>query len=547
MKFPRTILVYFLLIGGSFVFVWPFLWMAGTSVKIDREMFSEQMKLLPGTPVPAVRSPYIDTRYFPAPSGAMQKALLSSMERQLAQMDYAWPDGVDRAAAIKQTARGLLRKLQNTEPDEFWKASVDVMEAEAAKRLDKEGIDEVVRQVYRSFAIGQLRARSYDLQDDQLVPAENAASIWEIGGNAGATLVQHAGDKDPYAELHYDFSKGGDTVILSQTFATTFPVERLHQLQFYYRSDDSWHAVTAYVEKLGVRYKATRTVDLGDIRWGIAMWQEPGPDDLTNKVRNWILLKETGRGAQLESDPHRIKVTIVMKRTGQLGAWLAKIRRSYRKTLDYIPFWRYVETSLFLVILSIVGTMFSCSLVAYSFARLQWPGRSFCFLLMLGTMMIPGQVTMIPYFAIIRTLGWYNTLLPLWVPHFFAAAFNVFLIRQFMKGIPRDLEDAAKIDGCGFLRIYWSIMLPLIRPALATIAILTFMSTWNDFMGPLIYLSDQRLYPLSFGLYALNVEAGGDFGMMMAGSLLMTLPVIATFFFAQKYFLQGLTLTGMKG
>ena len=546
MKSFRTLLIYFLLIGGSLVFVWPFLWMAATSMKIDREMFSEQMKLMPSTPLPAMHSPYIDTRTFAAPHGAVQKALLAAMERHLSQMNYPWPGDVDHEAAIKQTARGLLKKLHDTVPDKFWKEPPDVMEADIWKRLDNQGIDEVVHQIYRSFAIGQLRARSYDLQEDQLVAPTQVSSIWNIGGNAGANLVEHADEKDPYAELHYDFSKG-DTVTLSQTFTTTFPIARLHQLQFYYRSDDSWHPVVVYVEKLGVRYEATRTVDLGDIRWGIAIWQEPGPDDTSNKVRNWILLKEIGRGPQYESDPHKLKVTIELRKTGQVGAWLAKIRRSYRKTLDYIPFWRYVATSLFLVILTITGTMFSCSLVAYSFARLQWPGRSFCFLLMLATMMIPGQVTMIPYFAIIRTLGWYNTLLPLWVPSFFASAFNVFLIRQFMKGIPRDLEDAAKIDGCGFMRIYWSIMLPLIRPALATIAILTFMSTWNDFMGPLIYLSDQRLYPLSFGLYALNVDAGGDFGMMMAGSLLMTLPVIATFFFAQKYFLQGMTLTGMKG
>jgi len=157
-------------------------------------------------------------------------------------------------------------------------------------------------------------------------------------------------------------------------------------------------------------------------------------------------------------------------------------------------------------------------------------------------------VTMIPQFLIVRSLGWYNTLYPLWVGNFFAAAFYVFLLRQFMKGIPRDLEDAARIDGCGFWRVYWHIMLPLVKPTLAAIAIFAFLATWNDFMGPLIYLNDQRLYPLSLGLYALNVQAGAsNFGVMMSGSLLMTVPVIAIFFFAQKYFLQGVTLTGMKG
>src|SRR5204862_993932 len=241
-----------------------------------------------------------------------------------------------------------------------------------------------------------------------------------------------------------------------------------------------------------------------------------------------------------------------LRQNNQLEAWWAKIRRNYRLTFDQIPFWRYVGTSLFLVVLNLAGTLISCSLVAYSFARLQWPGRNVCFALLLATMMIPAQVTMIPQFLIMQKLGWYNTLKPLWVMSFFGSAFSIFLLRQFLKGIPRDLEDAARLDGCGFLRIYWHIMLPLVRPTLAVIAIFTFLGTWNDFMGPLIYLSDQRLYPLSFGLYAFQIQSlqpgtSAGIGMLMAGSLLMMLPVIAIFFLSQRYFLQGIKLTGMKG
>jgi ABC-type glycerol-3-phosphate transport system permease component len=162
-------------------------------------------------------------------------------------------------------------------------------------------------------------------------------------------------------------------------------------------------------------------------------------------------------------------------------------------------------------------------------------------------MMLPGQVTMIPIFMVFRKLGWINTFLPLVVPAFFGNAFFIFLLRQFMRSIPRDLEDAALIDGCGYLRIYWHIILPLIKPSLAAIAIFTFMGTWNDFMGPLVYVADQRLYPLAFGLYAFSVQVGNNPALTMAASLLMTLPVIAIFFVAQKYFIQGVTLTGIKG
>jgi multiple sugar transport system permease protein len=203
--------------------------------------------------------------------------------------------------------------------------------------------------------------------------------------------------------------------------------------------------------------------------------------------------------------------------------------------------------SLFLVGANVLLTVFASSLVAYSFARLNWPGREFAFLLMLATMMVPGQVTMIPHFLIWKHLGAYDTLTPLWLGSAFGNAFFIFLLRQFMKGIPRDLEDAARIDGCGFLRIYWHIILPLIGPSLAAIAIFTFMGAWNDFMGPLVYLSDQRLYPLAFGLYAFSVQVGNNPALTMAASLLMTVPVIVIFFFAQRYFIQGVTLTGMKG
>jgi len=215
--------------------------------------------------------------------------------------------------------------------------------------------------------------------------------------------------------------------------------------------------------------------------------------------------------------------------------------------LDHIPFWRYVRVSLFLVVASVVLTVLASSLVAYAFARLSWPGRDILFMVVLATLMIPVHVTMIPQFLIWKNLGAYNTLTPLWLGAAFGNAFFIFLLRQFMKGIPRDLEDAARIDGCGTLRIWWHVILPLTKPACAAIAIFTFMGAWNNFMGPLIYISDQRLYPLAFGLYAFAVQVNNNPALTMAGSLLMTVPVIVIFFFAQRYFIQGVTLTGIKG
>ncbi len=194
-----------------------------------------------------------------------------------------------------------------------------------------------------------------------------------------------------------------------------------------------------------------------------------------------------------------------------------------------------------------LGQLFSCSVVAYAFARLKWPGRDISFGLVLSTMMLPAQVTMIPVFLIYRYLGWYDTLQPLWVGSLFGSAFFIFLLRQFMRTIPGDLEDAAKIDGCTFFGLYWRIILPLMKPALAAVAIFSFMNAWNEFMGPLIYLNDQRLYPLSLGLYQFRIEHAADYGMLMAASALMIIPVVIIFFLAQKHFIQGVQLTGMKG
>ena len=468
--------IYALLLGGALIFSWPFLWMATTSVKVDRELFGDTMRLWPQRPIPVARSPYIDTRYFRDLTGPRLDELLPALVAHLDRMDYPWPADVNRVAAIEQAARGVYKKLLHTMPPAAFDWPADELRQEAIRRVDAAMLDEMIRQTRRRLSLGALRVRSYDLQEEEF------ARTWLVTGPA--RLVPVAEGREHFADLHYDFTLG-DTLELMQTFTTGFPINRLHRIELSLRSDDSWHPLTVFVEKEGKRYRAVKPYYLGDFNWAVVTWQEPGPDDKTNKIRTWTLLAADGPSDVI--DPHQLRITIRVQKNSALGAWWAKISRNYRLALDHIPFGRYVATSVFLVILNLVGTLFSCSLVAYSFARLQWPGRGFCFALMVATMMIPGQVTMIPHFLIMRSLGWYNTLYPLWVGSLFAGAFNVFLLRQFLKGIPRDLEDAAKIDGCGFWRVYWYVMLPLVKPTLAAIAIFTFMGVWNDFMGPLIF------------------------------------------------------------
>jgi multiple sugar transport system permease protein len=207
----------------------------------------------------------------------------------------------------------------------------------------------------------------------------------------------------------------------------------------------------------------------------------------------------------------------------------------------------FLWNTSFLTAMVILGTLLSSSLVAFAFARLRWPGRDFLFVVLLATMMVPKAVTMMPVFLIFRQLGWIDTLRPLWAPAFFGNALYIFLLRQFFMTIPNELEESARIDGCSYFGIWHRIMLPLIKPALAAITIMTFMATWNDFINPLIYVSSPLRMPMSYALALYETAHGGEPGLLMAAATMMMLPVLLLFFFTQRYFIQGVTLTGIKG
>ena len=215
--------------------------------------------------------------------------------------------------------------------------------------------------------------------------------------------------------------------------------------------------------------------------------------------------------------------------------------------LGYIPFLIYARNTLVVCILVVCGVVVSNSLVAYSFARLRWPGRDVIFAITLATMMVPFPVLMVPQFAMFKEFDWIGTFRPLWVPAWFASAFNIFLLRQFFRTIPMQLSEAAKIDGASEWQIFKDIIIPLSKPAIAVVALFAFMGTWNDFLGPLIYLLDQKTFTLSLGLQFFQSQAGGtEWNLLMAASAVVIMPVIILFFFAQKQFIQGIAVTGMK-
>lgn len=220
---------------------------------------------------------------------------------------------------------------------------------------------------------------------------------------------------------------------------------------------------------------------------------------------------------------------------------------NYTKAVQAFPFLRYTFNTVLITALTMLGTMLSSAFCAYAFAKLRWPGRDFWFIVMLSTMMLPPQVTMIPLFIFYKELGWIDTYLPLVVPSFFGSALYIFLMRQFFLTIPRELNEAAKLDGASEFRIWWQLYMPLSKPALATLGIFTFMFTWNDFLGPLIYLNDPDSFTLALGLRSFQQQHGTRWNVMMAASLLVMLPTLVLFFSFQRYFIEGVTLTGVKG
>jgi multiple sugar transport system permease protein len=221
---------------------------------------------------------------------------------------------------------------------------------------------------------------------------------------------------------------------------------------------------------------------------------------------------------------------------------------NYRDAIDAMGyFWRYAGNSLFLCTMTVTGTVLSSALAAYGFSRIEWRGRDKVFAILLATMMVPFPVIMVPIYTLFKSLGWIGTFKPLWVPSFFAGAFNVFLLRQFFLSLPKDISEAARIEGCNELQIFWRIILPLCKPALLVVALFQFMATWNDFLGPLIFLTEQKDFTLALGLQSFQSQQGGTaWHHLMAASALVVLPVLVLFFFAQRTFIEGIAATGGK-
>ena len=280
------------------------------------------------------------------------------------------------------------------------------------------------------------------------------------------------------------------------------------------------------------------------------VWRHVG-DPLSRTVRHAVLLA----AAAVFLVPFFWMVTSALKDSGQIfdpsPNWIPEPAHwgHFREALDYpgFPYFRLLWNSVYYAGLVTFGTVLSCAAVAYGFARFRFPGRDLLFGITVATLMVPPIVTFIPTYVLFAKLELTGTYAPLIVPRFLGDAFYIFMLRQFFRGVPTDLGDAARIDGAGEFRIFWQIMLPLVKPALVVVAIFSLLYTWHDFFGPLIYLQDASEYPLSLGLYAFRSQRTMEWGLIMAGATLTVLPLVVVFLLAQRHFIRGVAMTGIKG
>jgi len=546
----RRVFLHGALVAGSIVFSVPFIWLASTSCKVADEMYPPRW--VPQIPERIVESPYIAIRTNVRAERPLKvteedwERLVGPVEQaitgRVVDLESQLPEFYRPYLTEPDLAEGIFARLLKRAPDALFSQGEHESSAWFVQLVDASMVHEVFDAVYRRAALSDVVFHGWDVTVEY--PTEGGQLPWtRIEGDV-ELIDRREGLRRAAQEMHYAFDTCGAFRVRADLPLEMAP-ENLKKIVVSNHADRSWHEIHATVEMAGKRYEAAQPAFMGSDRWQDTTWQFASADDDSIKMKTWLRLDEAGLSDFREHG--KVRLTLTYSQAKGLMAAFNKYANNYRDALRMVPLLAYVKNSLILVVLNICGQLLGSSLVAFSFSRLRWPARDFCFLLVLATLMIPPQVTMIPVFLIFKNLGWYNTLRPLWVVSFCGSAFYIFLLRQFMRGIPSDLEDSAKIDGCGYLGIYARIIVPLVKPALAAIAIFTFMGCWNDFMGPLIYLNDQRLYPLSLGLFALQVFQSGNYGLMMAASVLMTLPVILLFFAAQRHFIQGVTLTGIKG
>jgi len=558
--FTRHGWIHALLLLFVWLFLFPFLWMLSTSVKTDDEM--SLGSLVPQIPTFRAASPYVravdpPARPLDCPVEVWQEVVptFRSMASQSVagyQASHPSPPSLatfDTAAHKESATTAVLDFTIGRLNKSLWTGPRSELMQAFRQEITDDVISSALNQSLARLEILGFQIRTLDVHIYNLTTGQNFANDWKIESGPGKLVAYHDSGL-----LTYNFpSSFSEPTVLTHDFALPPGVQAkdIHKLMLPLICDDSWHRIDVTFDTPDTHFVSEKPFYLAQYRPATLLLQPPTFDDQSMRPKNWLSLIPTSSIANRKSKiENTLTLRLTLSPSSTPRAILGKVIRNYDRAFNSVPFWTYIWNSVLLVVLCTAGSLFSASFVAYAFARLHWPGRSVAFVVLLCTMMLPSQVTMIPGFLIWRGLHWYNTLNPLWVPTFFGGAFFIFLMTQHMKTIPKELEEAAKLDGLNPVQSWWYIILPNVKPTLAAIAILSFMGAWNEFMGPLVYLRDQAKFPLALGLYGLRVDMANispDWTMVMAANMLMTLPVIVVFFLFHRYFVQGMTMTGMKG
>ncbi|MCH8294085.1 ABC transporter permease subunit [Candidatus Poribacteria bacterium] len=555
-QIEQTIL-HFVLVTGSIVFAFPFFWLVLTSIKADREIFVYPPKWIPQMPYRVKTSPYIAQKEYPAFSkpksipdeewknlhDEVRIAIWEECEKEIAaipQLQAATEESGLYKEFRDEMIAGIWKQIADQSGNDFWATPKPQLLKAIRDFVSPEKVSSIGELIYREIGIGDVLIQNTHREETAVNGSINtwkAESDNVLGWQTYAAAINYAG-------LRHDL-RSRRTTILSNTVELPFGLENVRAITLPIKGDELYHQISLKLETVGGVYYAKAPFVVDTYLWKDAIWQLKGvPDE--NERNHLLLIADPNQRSSIQN-PEHIHLTLTIKRPSYLWVLYRKFIRNYVEAAEYVPFWKFIWNTVNVTLKNIIAQLFACSFVAYSFARLKWPGRDICFIILLSTMMLPSQVTMIPVFLIMQKLHLYNTLEPLWVPSLFGSAFFIFLMRQFFMTLPKELEDAAKIDGCGYFGIYWRIMLPLVKPAMAAIAIFQFMNSWNDFMGPLIYVNSEEITTISLGLFQFTSQHSSEFGMLMAAASMMILPVIAIFFLAQRHFIEGVTLTGMKG
>ena len=565
------------LVCGAGVFVLPLVWMIAISLKTDEELTNQGW--LPALPTfvgdsPYARAPVEVVRPITANDADWERALpeieritrdaVAEHQRGLGVSPERLPPqrpalGRDAQATelVGAATSVVVNRLVNRLNAGLWSGDDAALLAAYREMLTPPVIADALRDRLARFELRGVLLRTLDGHLSNLCPESEVLDRFVV--ESGDASIEPGPGGAPVLRYHFD-SPSAPPIVIRFDFDSPAPPEQLHKMIFSYKGDNSWHRLDAQLTIGDVTWRSARPSYVAQNRPGSAIFQPPSFDDETFRARIWVPLErenpksEARNPKQIENPKSEIhnptrggSLRLTLSPSSTSRAILGKVQWNYARAFRYVPFWRYVGNSLLLVGLTTVATLFSSTFVAYAFARLRWPGRGVAFVILLCTIMLPAQVTMIPSFVVWQKLGWYNTLNPMWVPALFGGAFFVFLMVQHMKTIPRELEEAARIDGLNAVQTWWYVIVPLVKPAAAAIAIMTVMAAWNEFMGPLIYLRDQAKFPLSLGLFAVRIDEAQDWTLLMAGNVLMTLPMVLMFVLFQRYFIQGMTMSGMKG